>query len=292
MPRATILLCTHNLVPKNLFTRVLEECVFGQARTWNCDIVIVSHYPVLEDYVEENLPRIERVSHPQFQSTLLKEPLISREFVSRWPPIENLTNLVVGERKYSMDTLCDQMALGVAYSKTDNIIVMEHDVLYPSSYTYYMSKALDYGASFCCWRKGVILSSEGYFKTPGWLMFSRISWRRGFLGRYLAALAQLESYSLEPEILSDSCGDTQETFGDYEGHDLKAKYAMVDDPTGEDYDVLDVKHGLNSTGNIVVKEYYDDHPKWGNRRLWVDLVDYKFKVAADSDLKNAYGVME
>lgn len=287
--RATILVCTHNLVPKKLFIKVLEDCVFKQARIWDCDVVVVSHYPVLNNYIEEDLTRIEKMNHEQFKNVILKNSIVHCD---SFCDVSCVTNIVVGERAYSVETLCDQMALGLKYSKADNVVVMEHDVLYPDSYVDYMSKALDNGTSFCCWKNGVVLSSNGFFETPGWVMFSRFAWKKSFLIKYLASMEEFKSTVLEPIIMSASLGNTGETYWDYEAYGLKAKYTTVEDSTGIGNDVLDVRHGLNSSGNIVVEKYYDEHPKWGNKNLWSDLVNIEFTDVASEKLSYAYGLMD
>jgi hypothetical protein len=275
---ATILLCTNNLVPKRLFETVLKGSVIPQAEANGCDIVIVSHFPVFDQYTDNDCILSPKAEHKEFWETLLKSPIVKASDC-----VAPFLNVVVGEMEYSLDTICEQLRVGLKLAKHDKVIIMEHDVLYPGDYVSKMIKSLAKEASLCYWKDFVLLCSSGYFKTPGMLNLSRLACTKRFFLDYLDAIMSFDDYFMEPQIPYFDSDSTNRVYDDY---GIIANYEIC----GGD-DVLDVKHGLNTEGNIIVDRFYDNHRFWGKASLTLSLIDAEYTAKSMSKNRYAFGLL-
>jgi hypothetical protein len=55
-------------------------------------------------------------------------------------------------------------------------------------------------------------------------------------------------------------------------------------------DVLDVKHGLNTSGQCNVEKYESEHPFWGKIENVSHLIDDNYKETVNKNLSYSYGL--
>ena len=277
----TILVPTHNLVPVNIFKTVIDN-VLSQVESDGLDVelVIVSHYPVTDEYKSVDLPIVALSGHEGIGDAIVKNPILSVRNCNI--PVRNF---VVGERAYSLETIYAQLMLGLEHALCENIVIVEHDVLYPSGYFRSMIDALNSGVDFCCWRNCSFFCRYGFYEVPRSLAFSRFSFKSHFLSRFISSVSQEEMLVMEPEIDLDCGAFSSGEHGIYDDYGINAKYTILE---GED--VLDVKHGLNSSGNVFVENYEENHPYWGNEKKWLNLIGDDFDQVALSNPIYAYGL--
>lgn len=276
----TIIINTHNLVPEKMFVHVLKS-VFLNAIKWDCEVIIVSHFPVLDKYEEVDISDSLIEHHLEFEDVIIKGPVFSVDDFDI-----KIKNYVVGERRYSLHTICDQIMIGLKNSNTDRIIIMEHDVLYPEEYICDICSPLDLGADFSCWKNAILLGMVGYYRILNWVTFGRIAWKSSFLEKYLISLKKDVFVDMVPDISLRGCAGVPEKFCEFNSVGLTAKYGVV-----EGTDVLDFRHGLNTYGNVLLNECFDSHPVWGDKMKWIDLIDKNFSRVTMRNPLYAYGLL-
>lgn len=267
----TVLICTNNLVPKNLLKRVVENAVDQAMKLGDTQVVIVSHYPVVENYEKVDLPDCKDQIHEKLQSTIIKEPFIKQ--------LPLLSNYVVGEKEYAIDTIFKQMLFGSSKVDSESIIVMEHDILYPPNYLKKVSAIIRTGFDICFWGSSCFFSLKGFFKIKN-VALSRYSFRKSFFDQLFFDKMTRKSLVTEPLLLEYEPFvflKTDEKFF--------SNYAIV-----HETDVLDIKHGLNTSGQCNVEKYENEHPFWGKIEDVSRLIDDNYKETVNKNVSYSYGL--
>lgn len=235
----TILVCTNNLVPKRLLEQVLANALAVARAQGDTNVVVVSHFPVFFSHTPVNI-EVEEERHISLDDALIKEPFVNPDAF-----LAEGINIVVGERRYDYTTILRQMEVGLKYCG-DNVIIMEHDVMYPHDYLETMIESLEKGYDFVVWGKHCFLTFSGYIPGPNYILLSQYSGTKEAWSKYVSdSLKQMPSVFEPPIYASD-------------GSILDGCLKLIDVPP-----VLDVKHGFNTTGNISSDTFEDWHEYWG-----------------------------
>lgn len=276
----SILICTNNLVPKRLISTVLH-CAIRQAEdVGNTNVVVVSQYPVISQYLNAELSGSkspEESKHSKLSSVILKEPFFD-SMCDVCGDKAKFVNVVVGERAYAIDTIYRQLLLGTMYCG-DKVAICEHDVFYPSGYLKRVFGVLDSGRDICFWESSIYLSYQGYFRMPNNGMFNRFSFCNEFLQKHLRDKISRENLCIEPALRGFS--------KTLQGEPEYGNYEVV-----EGVDILDIKHGFNTGGYFMVDDYMDEHSYWGNKHIYLDLIDDEYRQATQKNPSCFYGFNE
>lgn len=272
----TIVICTNNLVPPLLFRKVLMNA-FTQADMRICtNVVVVSHYPVFEkferigDLIEDNF---KHESHPKYAEIMNKEAIFDPK-----PFVSSYRNIVVGECEYSQDTIYKQLLIGAQFA-SNNTIIMEHDVLYPVDYVRKVSGILNSGIDLCYWANGKFFSNCGFFEIPDIMTLSRFAIKTDLFIEIYRNKVRHNLKFVEP-ILSGL-----NVFGDVSKEKITDNFAMV-----YGTDTIDVRHGLNVTGNFIVEDYSDFHEYWGSEDEIKPLISGTYKEFVEKHPSCNFGI--
>jgi hypothetical protein len=250
----TILYYTHALLPKPLLQRTLREASEA-AEAIGGELMVVSHVPLFEDTaaIQDGAsafgPHAWGSTDPRF-----------RRFLDTVGPCHkpkaNERNIVTGILKYSPEAILEQIRYGISHSspETDCVLLWEHDVLYPCGYAETMCETLEEtGAEFVIYHDHLFLDDEGYFKpeTHFWHLsrYGALKQRLALHMGYKVATGEMSVLEPVPKGMGN---------GDEAPCDIVDSFAI----TGGN-PVLDIRHGANASGQILVDEHSDRHPYWG-----------------------------
>ena len=57
-----------------------------------------------------------------------------------------------------------------------------------------------------------------------------------------------------------------------------------------DIPVLDIKHGTNTSGNMIVDDYFDTHSHWGHKNEILSLIDDNYNEFVSRKPELGYGL--
>jgi hypothetical protein len=213
------------------------------------------------------------MEHKNFSDVLLKTPVFSPEGFS-----SDHFNYVVGECEYNHSTIYRQLLLG-AHCYADNIIIMEHDVLYPMNYAKTVSGILDSGMDLCYWARGKYFSDLGFFDLPNIMTLSRFSMKRKQFVKVFENKKDKDLKFVEPALRGI------EIQGDFSQEIVTDNFAMV-----YGIDTLDIRHGLNVSGNYIVENYSQGHSYWGDYSEIYPMIDGPCRRLVESHPSYNYGI--
>lgn len=248
-----LLFYTNNLLPAPLLNETLER-MFRTA--WRCDCVQIasSHFPITPRFVDASN---DEFLEPCRRDLFSFDPCIAEAYV-RNPEcgIQTDIALVTGRLKYSPETIARQIVHALKKTTCEKIILMEHDVFYPDDYVPLMSAALD-EVPFALYDNFLFMNQDGFFGTD--MDFCHLS-------RYAGRREAMEDFFLS-KIEEDRFAILEPVFLEYYSGDPDADIVKGTVVHGE-VPVLDIKHGANASGQILVGEhrlmddYWGFHPKY------------------------------
>jgi len=212
---------------------------------------VSSHVPLMTDRVADCSAAFSHLAWHGVDSRFSKFLNTQAPF---FKPKPRQRNVVTGILSYSPETILTQIVHGIrqSSSKTGCILLWEHDVLYPEDYVEKMCASLE-RAAFAVYEDHLFLDDEGYFKpdTHFWHL-SRYGARKADLAAHFhRKIVQGDYNVLEPVPEGHENGEESSL-------DIVENFEMVGgDP------VLDIRHGANASGQIIVDEHADRHPYWG-----------------------------
>ena len=288
--QTSILYYTNNLLPQKLFEHVLGEVV-KQAKENECELIITSHFPITEEYEEFSLGETNYAKDIN-QNTGRFQVSDIYEYVNRNTQIDtsniNCKSFVVGKIPYSLESILKQIHFSLEKCRGKNIILMEHDCLYPKNYIKTVNHVLtNYQKEFTyCSFNTVFLNEHGYFNIPNKsFLLSGCAGKKellkGLFQRKIELIKSKSPFTFEP-ILSVEPEAKKER---YPQEIIIDKHICIDSFLGENNSILDIKHHLNADGYFR-GEYYSDHALWGNAKQYKDMID---SVSVKHDKWN-YGV--
>lgn len=267
-----IIVCTHNLVPEKIFKRSLD-LVFKQVECLpDTEVIIVSHYPVLDEY---SLCKAD--GFKEKKRYLLEDCIIKAPFVVKSEVKIPIVNLVIGPAEFSIETIYKQMLLAAHSTNANYICIAEHDVFYPENYFKICFGSLSNGIPLCYWKRASLLSVNGFFNIQDIITLSRFGFDKNLFVRLYEKKLANEKCLFEPVLGS-------------------ADHKDLIDEVVKDYcfiysnDVLDIKHGANATGQIIVDDFYFSHPYWGDFDKISGLFDNKYLNSVSKNPSIGYGL--
>ena len=163
--RTAIFYYTNNLLCKEILKTTVED-VIRHAEENKCELIITSHYPVLSKSTEKELP-VDNVSSA---FNIVGDAKQLDKYVVKDLRIDGggrATNyVVVPQKQKSPTTIFDQILLSMEVSHGSNIVLMEHDCLYPKNYVSVVNHALNDSSFTYCTNNSLCVSWKGYFKNP------------------------------------------------------------------------------------------------------------------------------
>lgn len=268
-----IVICTNNLVPQALFRKVLMNAFIQADMVGDTHVSVVSHYPVFENYIYLYREFVKE-EHKSFSDVILKEPFFDPDIFE-----STYDNMVVGECEYSHLTIYRQLREGAFRRLEANVVIMEHDVLYPLNYLKTVSGILNAGMDACYWAKGKFFSNSGFFEVPNVMTLSRFSMKWDQFIKVFENKLEKKLTFVEPLL------DGIPVSGDLSEEVVTRKFAMV-----HGIDTLDIRHGLNVSGNYIVEEYSDCHEYWGSASEIFPLIDGPCKTFVEKHPSCNYGI--
>ena len=287
MKNTAIIYYTNNLLPKALFEFTLKE-VIKHSEENDCEAIMISHFPVLINH-EKNEDLLE--GNEIYQNDFDKDTGKTKKseiynYIVKDIRIENKNakNYVVGKLPYSWESIFKQILLSLEKTNADNIILMEHDCLYPSNYIENVEKLLNQFDFTYCSQNHSFLNPNGFFNLESDVFVlsgcsgKKELWKR-VLNKKIELINNKKPFFFEP-ILDIEPSVKKEK---YPEEIIINKHVCMDHFLGAGHSILDIKHSLNSDG-MLLGNYYDQHEYWGEAKRYTKLLN------DISDSKWNYGV--
>jgi len=277
MAKTSIFYYTNNIVPPKLFEHTFCEAV-KHCRNNNCELIVTSHYPITEKY-ETHLLNDTCRNKGDIYNYIIQKPLVSEK------DLEGIDAkiYVVGQLPYSCDSIVKQILFSIEHCTGENVILMEHDCLYPENYIPTVEKCLmGYGkdVTYCCFNN-CYLNEMGYFNiNVGNFVLSTFGFKKeilkGIYSRKMELRKEKKPCAFEP-IFDTDLYKTKT----YKDEIIVRNHLYIDTFLGDYKCPLDIKHHLNTDGFLIAKDYYHSHPYWGNDKQYIDMI-----LSAKVDEKN------
>lgn len=269
-----LLYYTNNLLSPELLTKTVEE-VLTHGESTNSEVLIISHYPVLDNHINlhlNNLPLMQFFIAPMKQKMDKSSIYNHLTKVLAIPARGDCKNYVVGQHPYNPTTIIQQLDAASELCNSDAVILMEHDCFYPEDYVDVCRRVLDAHDAARCINHRCYCTVDGYLRYQRFFL-NGLAMRLKPFKQYIEnkkkqlwmnkRLSYLEPYVEGLEVLSD-------------GFEVKS-YADVDGLLGEDHDLLDLQHGLNyyqclHVSSQMRSHIIDSHPFWGDAGPYIDLI--------------------
>jgi len=235
-----------------LVENVRRAITVAKKNDW--DVVISSHLPIFKsNYIDSRLD-FDHLQAQHIDDRLAKFLINYSPFMTSGTMV---TNLVTGTLTYSPESILTQIIHGIEHSSSSSeyVILWEHDVMYPEGYAERMVEELDKGHDYAVYRDHLFMDRDGFFK-PGvhfWHL-SRYAAKKDVLQSHFTQKIELEQYEiLEPVPKGHTTGE-------------EAMEDIVDDCPVVDgeHPVLDIRHGANASGQIIVDAHMDTDTYWGD----------------------------
>jgi len=270
--KATIVYYTNCLAPKQLIDRTLSEAMAVACKNdWK--LIVSSHLPLFEETIDCRVDFHHLVNDEPDPDILAY--LDSWSGRRRSIPDECVQNYVTGILSYSSETILTQIVHAIDMAgDTDAVLLWEHDVLYPPDYAERMVESIRKGNDFAVYSDHMFMDDEGFFKhgTHFWHL-SRYGGTPQAMKSHFELKIALGNYSLlEPVPRGQETGEESES-------DIIDSFEIL-----EGSPVVDIKHGSNASGQILVDGHFDEFPGWGlfsdfeylvNEKEYVDFVNSK-----------------
>jgi len=271
-----LLFYTNNLLPAPLLNATILR-MWELAWENDCFSIISSHFPVTPSYTDVSG---DEFFDPSRKDIFPFDPAIEGAFVRR-PEcrVQSDVAVVTGRLAYSPMTIARQIVHALRRISLEKIILMEHDVFYPPNYIADMSAALD-DSAFALYDNYTFMDCDGFFSTE--MEFRHLS-------RYAAHRADLENFFMS-KIEEDRFAILEPVFIDHFRGDPDADLVKGVVVNGA-VPVLDVKHGANAAGQILVGRHrlMDDH--WGFHPKYLPLFeDQGYDAFLGTDATLGYGL--
>lgn len=267
----SILYYTNNLLSKDLLSYSLKETI-KHCKNNKCEFILSSHFPLSEKYENVKIGDQDVTNDPIYDY-LVRQPVITEDDTNG---IDHKM-LTVGKLPYSYLSIYRQILISLERCKGRNVILMEHDCLYPDNYINAVKKALiEYRRDFSyCSFATCYLNREGFFKiNSGSYCLSGCSGKKDLLieifKRKIKLAENNEAFKFEPIInIMDALMILKEKA---KGEIIISDHICIDTFI-KDGCILDIKHNLNADGLLVSKDYFHYHPYWGEDKKYIDMIN-------------------
>ncbi|MFA5311715.1 MAG: hypothetical protein WC375_00185 [Methanomassiliicoccales archaeon] len=239
------------------------------------EVIIVSQYPVLNTSHSvsiEDLPLIVFHNIDPMKKSINKDSL--RRHICKdlnVTPEGDCINYVVGQKPYNPTTIVQQLDFAFQKSHGEEIILMEHDCLYPEKYIPIVHEMLkDYEMTRVAFNR-CYLTTQGFLKFMA-LYLSGMAFRRNIFGEYIAEKKRQLITKQRIDYLEPYMSDMKATPDEFRIE----KWIAIDSYLGKDQDILDIQHGLNYSqclhvGTSIFNHAFQTHPYWGEYQSYSQL---------------------
>ena len=248
----TIVYYTNGLLPKPLLHRTLAAASEAAAKA-DGSLVVSSHIPLFEWNVMDCSAEFSDLACARPDPRFLEFLATVRPFHK---PSAKEVNLVTGHLNYSLLAIAKQIVHAASQSVALDpaVILFEHDVLYPENYIGDMREALG-AAEFAVYYDCVFLDCDGFFK-PGfqfWHLSRYAAKKLAIISHFGQKIHDRAFQTLEPILAMHRDGDPATA------NEIISNYEVCSGPP-----VLDIKHGTNASGQLLVDDHYSSFDYWGD----------------------------
>jgi len=197
---------------------------------------------------------------------------------------ENAVNFVTGLLNYSPETILTQITHAIKMSHVDSdkpVVLWEHDVMYPDGYIGKVCAPIVEGCDYSLYYDHVFADCDGFYKpSMHFWHLSRYAARISSLyGHFYAKIGLGSTGILEPVPAEFANGDERPG-------DIVHNYGVVHGAP-----VLDIKHGANASGQILVDGRSVYNAVWGDfSRIGCLLADPEYDKFLKSRPDIGYGL--
>jgi len=289
---------TNNLLCKPLLESTLKEAI--KSCKENYELIITSHYPVLEKFTEipmeegEYKDDINYKTGERYKSKIYDHIVEDLQIKTDNP---NIKNYVVGRLPYSVESLFTQIVLSCEKAKYNHVILLEHDCFYPENYISVVKKYLiehNYDFTYCSFAR-CFLDSSGFFTIDdnvalGYLLSScsgKKELLKNLFQRKLDLLKEKKVILCEP-LLDIHSSLKAKGLEEYKREIIIKKHLCID--VFIKNAILDIRHELNASDgpSAYDHKYFQDHEYWGNSKKYIDMIK-ELKVDEEDLKKWCYG---
>lgn len=275
--KTAILYYSHNLLNDKLLMKTLSSAI-ETSKENDCELIVVSHFPLTDKY--EKTPLFNGRPYYRFENGK-KDPMY--RFLTELSVNTSgadVKSFVVGKMRYKLISIIKQFLFALEQTDADNIILWEHDCLYPKEYVDKAKIGLENSDLAYVYRRRTVVNSEGFFagKNNLYYMSGFSAKRELFLDifkvkeRLFYEAENTKDFIFEPILPFLRLKANNEKGGKkYKSHrkphpdDLVIESNFnLDDVLPEHHDILDIKHGLNQSGKKLCRTYSQSHPYWGS----------------------------
>lgn len=282
----TILYYTHNLLSEQLLKKTTQQAI-EHARINNCHLIFISHFPIIKSHFVERLieedfyqsdynPQTGKTKILRIYDFLVKAPIIEEEY-------DNVENYVVGKLPYNSRSIYQQLVFGLSKVQSENVILFEHDCFYPKEYVSAVRQTLDsHEFSWCS--KRLMCGKNGYYELSNFYI-SECSSKTHLLFEIYEEKLSLTDAGQKPSMLEPVLVDKTER-GRTNEVIMVSEHSDAGLLLPESQCILDIKHGLNTTGTLAI-EGVCDHIYWGRSKQYIDLFPL---IPPDKEILWSYGL--
>lgn len=266
MPKTSIFYYTNNVVPPKLFNHTFRQAL-KHCKDNNCELIITSHYPITQSYTAFPLSDYIPSSHSIYKHIVLDISIPDAEIKN-----DNVKSYVVGQLPYSHESIIKQILFSESKCAGENIILMEHDCLYPDTYIPTVERFLNtYNVTYCSFNIA-FLNSSGFFNIEnGSFILSTCAFKRdilkGIYDKKLELIKNNKPYMFEPIL--DIAPKHRQAF--YKDEVIVKKHICIDTFL-KNKSPLDIKHNFNTDGMLISKNYYHSHPYWRKDEEYINMI--------------------
>jgi hypothetical protein len=244
MIKNSIFYYTNNVLPKKILEKTLKDCVKIVEENSDTELIITSHLPLTKSYDD-----VSGIFSP-FLDKRLEEIGVSLEVDIE---CKRVHSYVVGNLPHVIPSIVSQILFSLENSLGENILMFEHDVFYPDNYFSDVVSELDKGYDFAYYKNAINFCNLGFSQDENSFLLSRFSGKRESWKNLYKHIKESGSTSLEPGL---------EGIKEIVPRDVIYfnNYSIIE---GE-VPVLDINHGLNTSGKYINIDSYGVDSYWGN----------------------------
>ena len=274
MENVSIFFYTNNLVSPLILKESLKGAI-RLAEDNDCELIITSHFPVTSSPIKS--PLVSEINYKNDfnakENKFYKSDLY--DYIVKDLKIDTkYKNFVVGKLPYSYESIFRQILFSLEQASNDNIVLMEHDCLYPKGYINAVKKCLityQYPFAYCSFAN-CFINERGFFDISfRKFLLSSCSGKKDLFNKMFSTKLKLmienKPYKYEP-LLSIETDKKQ-----YKEDIVVEKHICMDKFL--DGPILDIRHKLNASPDVLMRDgdYFQKHEYWGDAKKYIDMIE-------------------
>jgi hypothetical protein len=269
MIKNSIFYYTNNVVPKGILEKTLSNCISFVENNEDTELIITSHLPLTKKYKDVSS-----------KFNVFLDERLNDVATSLCIDVDNprVFPYVVGELPHCIGSIIDQIMFSLECAKGENIIMMEHDVFYPLDYFEEVVSELDKGYDFVFVKNHLFLCGDGFFNVSNFYPLSRFSGKKSAWIDLYTHIVDKKLIEVEPSL--KGIGTVDRGLNDVEN------FLIFENKNP----VLDISHGLNTSGRLLDYNYYDNDEYWGHKDSILSLIDDEYARFVNYNPMFRYGL--